>query len=105
MHISCFGEDNGSEQIPHIREFVNLVRDTKTKIYADVYPRCMPPRAYRMIAMSYYEAAAEGLTFRLLNDIHISEWAFVDKLGHKDDLAAWKGRGDKTDGGLFPRSL
>jgi len=64
MHISCFGEDNGSEQIPHIREFVNLVRDTKTKIYADVYPRCMPPRAYRMIAMSYYEAAAEGLTFR-----------------------------------------
>jgi len=57
--------------------------------------------------MRYYEAGAEGLTFQDCFEryLHISEWAFVEKLGHKEDPAAWKGRGDETDGGLFPWSL
>jgi len=47
MEISCFGEHNVLEQIPHIREFANLARGTRIKIYADVYPRCMPPRVLK----------------------------------------------------------
>ena len=96
MHISCFEEHNGSEQMPHIQEFVNLARGTKTKIYADIYPRRMPPRAYRKIAMSYYKAGAEGLAFwdSFGRYLRTSEWAFVKKLGHKDDLAVWESRGD-----------
>jgi len=33
------------------------------KVFVDIYPRRMPPRQYRKIAMSYYEAGADGLAF------------------------------------------
>ncbi|MBQ15375.1 MAG: hypothetical protein CMQ17_13365 [Gammaproteobacteria bacterium] len=29
------------------------------KVFVDIYPRRMPPRQYRKIAMSYYEAGAQ----------------------------------------------
>jgi hypothetical protein len=48
------------------------------------------------IAQSYYEAGADGLAFwdsygRYLRS---SEWAFIKRLGHRDDLPNWHGKGD-----------
>ncbi len=53
MHIQMFAEHDGTTVQAKIREFTELSHQTKTKVIADVYPRRMPPRQYRKIAMRY----------------------------------------------------
>ncbi|MFH1008594.1 MAG: family 10 glycosylhydrolase [Candidatus Latescibacterota bacterium] len=107
LHIHAFGAHDGSALAPHIREFVRLAKGTGTKIYADVYPRRMPARAYRKIALSYYQAGADGLSFwdSFTRHVRASEWAFIKKLGHKDDLPGWEGLGDDWYRAVPMRSL
>ena len=96
MHLHMYGEHDGAAVQPKISEFTNLAKGTKTRVFVDVYPRRMPPRQYRKIAMSYYEAGADGLAFwdSYNRYYRASEWAFVKRLGHRDDLARWDGKGD-----------
>jgi hypothetical protein len=96
VHAHMFRQHDGTEMMPKIREFTDLAEGTGTKVMVDVYPRRMPPRQYRKIAQSYYEAGADGLAFwdsygRYLRS---SEWAFIKRLGHRDDLPDWEGKGD-----------
>jgi len=98
IHLHMSGQHDGTEPMHKIREVTDLAKGTKTKVYVDIYPRRMPPRQFRKIAMSYYKAGADGLSFwdtpgRMSR---ISEWAFVKRLGHHDDLPRWEqeGKGD-----------
>jgi hypothetical protein len=99
IHAHRFGEHDGSELKPGIRQIADLARGTKTKVYVDIYPRRIPPRVYRKIAMSYYDAGADGLATW---DSHsrryrASEQAFFNRLGHRDDLARWDAAGKGDD--------
>jgi len=96
VHLHMYGEYDGTSVQPKIREFADLSKDTKTKVFVDIYPRRMPPRQYRKIAMSYYDAGADGLAFwdSYGRYFRASEWAFIKRLGHRDDLADWEGVGD-----------
>jgi len=96
VHLHMYGGHDGRKAQPKIREFSELARGTKTKVFVDIYPRRMPPRQYREIAMNYYAAGADGLAFwdSFGRYYRSSEWAFIKRLGHRQDLASWKGRGD-----------
>ena len=91
-----YGEHDGTQSQSLIRQITELARGTKTKVYIDIYPRRMPPRKYRQIAMSYYEAGADGLAFwdSYNRYFRASEWATITRLGHRDELAGWEGIGD-----------
>jgi len=92
LHIEVFGNYDGSEQADVIRAFSELVKDTPCKLYVDVYPRRMPAEAYRIKAINYYRAGAEGLAFwdSQGRNSRASEWAMVKKLGHKEELERWE---------------
>ena len=96
VHAHAFGGHDGTALQPRVREFTHLARGTRTRVYVDVYPRRMPARQYRKIAMSYYAAGADGLAFwdSYNRYMRASEWAFIKRLGHRDDLARWHGKGD-----------
>jgi hypothetical protein len=96
VHLHMYGEHDGTGVQPKIHEFTRLSKGTKTKVFVDIYPRRMPPRQYRKIAMSYYAAGADGLAFwdSYGRYFRSSEWAFIKRLGHRDDLSRWEGKGD-----------
>ncbi|MBM3242408.1 hypothetical protein FJZ31_39620 [Candidatus Poribacteria bacterium] len=96
VHLHVYGEHDGAAVQPKIREFTELAKGTKTKVFVDVYPRRMPPRQYRKIALSYYAAGADGLAFwdSYGRYFRASEWAFIKRLGHRHDLPQWEGVGD-----------
>ena len=96
LHLHMYGVHDGTGVQPKIREVTDLAKGTRTKVHVDIYPRRMPPRQYRKIAMSYYDAGADGLAFwdSYNRYFRASEWAFVKRLGHRDNLAGWEGKGD-----------
>jgi uncharacterized lipoprotein YddW (UPF0748 family) len=91
MHLHVYGLHDGTKMQPRIRELAQLTQGTRTKLHVDIYPRRMPPRQYRLIAQSYYAAGADGLAFwdAYNRYFRISEWAFVKRLGHREDLDRW----------------
>ena len=96
VHLLMYGQHDGTGAQPKIREFTDLAKDTETKVFVDIYPRRMPPRQYRKVAMSYYETVVDGLAFwdSYGRYSRASEWAFIKRLGHRGDLAIWEGLGD-----------
>ena len=96
VHAHVFQKHDGTELQPLVREFTDLARDTKTKVFVDIYPRRVPADHYRQIAMSYYEAGAEGISIWDANwrSFRVSEWAMAKRLGHRDELAGWQGKCD-----------
>jgi hypothetical protein len=96
VHLHVSGEHDGTKVQPKIREFTSLAKGSRTKVFVDIYPRRMPPRQYRKVAINYYGAGADGLSFFDTQNRYFraSEWAFVKRLGHREDLAGWKGKGD-----------
>lgn len=96
LHLHVYEQHDGTPWQGKIREIAALTRGTDTRLIVDVYPRRMPPRQYRRIAMSYYDAGADGLSFWDSHGRHYraSEWAFVRRLGHRDLLRDWEGKGD-----------
>ena len=95
LHLHVFKQHDGREFQGRIREFTELSRATSTRVMVDIYPRRMPPRQYRKVAASYYEAGADGLAFwdSYGRYYRASEWAFVKRLGHRKDLARWERKG------------
>jgi len=96
LHLHVYGGHDGSKMQPRIREITEFAAGTQTKVYADIYPRVMPPKHFRKIAMSYYAAGADGLAFWDTHGRHsrASGWAFIKRLGHRNDLPSWEGKGD-----------
>ncbi len=96
MHIHLYERHDGKAVQPKIREVTSLAKGTRTKVCVDIYPRRMTPGQYHKVATSYYEAGADGLAFwdSFIRYYRSSEWAFVKRLGHREDLPGWEGRGD-----------
>ena len=96
LHLHFYGEHDGSSYREVIQEYAKAAKGTRTKIMADIYPRRQPPRQYRTIAMTYYDAGADGFALwdSFTRYYRASEWAFVKRLGHKHELAGWEGKGD-----------
>ena len=107
VHLHVYGGHDGTAQQAKIREFTEVERPPRSKVFVDVYPRRMPPRQYRTIAMSYYAAGADGLAFwdSYGRYYRASEWAFIKRLGHRDDLPRWEGKGDDYYRAVPLRSL
>ena len=79
-----------------IQAYARLAKGTRTKIIADIYPRYQLPRQFRDVAMTYYNAGADGLAFwdSYTRYYRTSGWAFGKRLGHRADLARWESKGD-----------
>jgi hypothetical protein len=100
VHLHVYREHDGSAMLPRIREFTDLAQGTKTKVFVDIYPRRLPPRVNRKVAMNYYAAGADGLSFWDAHNRYYraSEWSFVKRLGHREELAGWEGKGHDNFG-------
>ena len=87
---------NAAEWMPAL---VELARDTDVEIYPDLYPRRLPPAAALYSAQTFYDLGADGLglwdTYN--RTPRLSEWAMLKRLGHKDDIAAWRQQGKGDD--------
>jgi uncharacterized lipoprotein YddW (UPF0748 family) len=96
VHLHIYEKHDGTSMQSRVREFTDLKRDTRTRVFVDIYPRRMPPRQYRKVAMSYYAAGADGLAFwDFQNRLpRASEVAFIKRLGHFEELPGWEGKGD-----------
>ena len=96
VHLHMYGEHDGTAVMDKIREITSLAEGTETKVFVDIYPRRLPPRVYRKIALNYYDAGADGLAFWDTYNRYFrhSEWAFVKRLGHAQDLQRWEGKVD-----------
>ena len=72
-----------------IGEVTCLAEGTGCRVYADVYPRYIPPAEYARRAAEYYNAGADGLCFwdTYCRVPRKSEWSAVRRLGHVDELA------------------
>jgi len=57
-------------------------------VYADVYPRYMPPAEYPARALQYYQSGADGLCFwdTYCRIPRAAEWSAIRRLGHVDEL-------------------
>jgi hypothetical protein len=78
-----------------VKEFMDLAKGTCCRIYPDVFPRRKPAEEFRKQAIGYYDVGADGLSFHdtYWRQTRPSEWAMIRKLGHRDDLKRWEGRG------------
>jgi hypothetical protein len=73
-----------------IAEIKQLAAPVGCRVYADVYPRYIPPTQYPRRAADYYEAGADGLCFwdTYSRVPRKSEWNAIRRLGHVDQLDA-----------------
>ncbi|NKB67405.1 MAG: hypothetical protein GKR89_10120 [Candidatus Latescibacteria bacterium] len=78
---------------------IELTRDTPIEIYPDLYPRRLPPAAALYSAQTFYELGADGLSLwdTYNRTPRLSEWALLKRMGHKDDIAAWRQQGKGSD--------
>jgi len=77
-----------------VTEWKILIGGTSCELFPDVLPRRMTADEFRRRGIDYYEVGADGMSFHdLYWRIHRkSEWAMLSKLGHREELAAWKSR-------------
>ncbi|MDE0631008.1 MAG: family 10 glycosylhydrolase [Caldilineaceae bacterium] len=82
-----------------VNYFAQLTKDSPVRYYPEMMPRTMPPEKFRLRALHYYAAGADGLCFWDTNGRHqrLREWSMIRRLGHKDRLESW----DDGDGRLF----
>ena len=75
--------------------FLRLTRGTHTKLALNLMPRVQPPEQYRTRAHGLYQAGAEYLFFWDTNarDDFSPSWTALRRLGHREELANWVGRG------------
>lgn len=68
-----------------------MVRGTGIRLWPDLYPRRQPPAASLYSARTLYDLGADGIAlWDTYNRVHrISEWAMMQRLGHRDELADW----------------
>ncbi|MCZ6677376.1 MAG: hypothetical protein O7E52_09005 [Candidatus Poribacteria bacterium] len=82
-----------------VRPLVELVEDTPVKLYPDLYPRRQPPAASLYPAPTLYELGCDGITLwdTYSRVYRISEWAMMKRLGHREQLKAWRESGRGND--------
>jgi len=80
---------------PNLESIASLTPDTpseiegnKVHIWLDMMPRAQSAASYTRLAKKYYADGADGLCFwdGERRTARISEWASVQRLGHKDML-------------------
>ena len=71
-----------------VAEIKALAGPVGCRVYADVYPRYMPPAEYPRRALEYYRAGADGLCFcdTYCRVPRASEWSAIRRLGHTHEL-------------------
>jgi len=71
-----------------VAEVKALAEPTGCRVYADVYPRYMPPTEYPRRALEYYRAGADGLCFwdTYCRVPRASEWSVIQRLGYIEGL-------------------
>lgn len=76
-----------------------LTANSTVQYYPEIMPRTMPPADFRVRALQYYAAGADGLCFWDTNGRHqrLREWSMIRRLGQRDRLESW----DDGDGQLF----
>ncbi len=92
-----------SEQASWIRAsdldpFVALTRGTACELVPNLMPRQIAPEDYRRRALELYERGADGLFLwdcYQRNNFDPS-WSALRRLGHRDELAAWRHRGEPS---------
>ena len=79
--------------------FGQLTANSPVQYYPEIMPRTMPPEAFRVRALQYYGAGADGLCFWDTNGRYqrLKEWSMIRRLGHRARLESW----DDGDGRLF----
>ena len=81
-----------------IKPLAELVKGTPVKLYPDLYPRRQPPAASLYSAQTLYELGCDGIALwdTYSRVFRISEWAMMKRLGHREDIRAWReaGKGD-----------
>ena len=79
--------------------FGQLTAGSPVQYYPEIMPRTMPAEDFRVRALQYYAAGADGLCFWDTNGRHqrFKEWSMIRRLGHRDRLASW----DDGDGILY----
>lgn len=81
-----------------LKPLADLVKGTGVKLYPDLYPRRQPAAASLYSAQTLYDLGCDGIAmWDTYNRVHrISEWATMKRLGHREELKAWResGRGD-----------
>lgn len=75
--------------------FGNLTRGTRCRLAPNLMPRAMSPEEYKRRADGLYQAGVENLflwdcSSRTTFD---AAWATLSRLGHKEELAAWRAAG------------
>ena len=88
VHIEQVGEPDGSSAPPVLQPYVELARDTPTRITADLYPRRQSADSMRVRALACYAAGVDGLCFWDCQGraLRLSGWAMHRRLGHRDEL-------------------
>lgn len=80
----------------NIVNFKKLARKhgDRCKVYAELYPRLLPPEKSLQKANDYYHAGADGLSYwdTYQRQNRKSEWNILKILGHKDSLPSWETR-------------
>ena len=79
--------------------FGQLTAGSPVQYYPEIMPRTMPPEDFRVRALQYYAAGADGLCFWDTNGRHqrLREWSMIRRLGHRDRLENW----DDGEGSLY----
>ena len=65
-----------------------------SRIYADLYPRRLPPEKIRQRVIEYYDAGADGISFwdTYARMWRKSEWSMIRIAGHREELRDWAKR-------------
>ena len=73
--------------LDQLRKWREMAGDS-VHIWPDLMPRTQPGEAYAKLAQSYYDAGADGFCIwdGERRPPHISEWATVQRLGHRELL-------------------
>ena len=73
---------------PKILQKWREIGGSRVHLWPDLMPRAQPAESYARLAKSYYEAGADG--FCVWESEHrqsrVSEWAAVQRLGHRELL-------------------
>ena len=78
---------------------VDLVRGTPVQLRPDLYPRRLPPAVALDAAKTLYDMGCDGITFwdTYARVERVSEWAMMKRLGHREQIDAWREAGKGND--------
>ena len=83
--------DNPNDVVP----FVQMTKGTACKLAPNLMPRGISPEDYKRRADALYQAGVDNLfMWDCFGRINFDpSWTALSRLGHKEELAAWRARG------------